>query len=196
MSAAAGTRTRSRSATVMTSHVAFLRAVNVGGRSLAMSALRDFAYALGLEEPRTLLQSGNLIFRSAGRKPPELERLLESEAEKRLGFATDFLVRSGRELGSILADNPFPTAARRDPARLLVMFLKDEPSADAIAALRQAIVGRESIAAGARQLYIVYPDGIGRSKLTTRLIEQRIGSRGTGRNWNTVVKLAAAAAGA
>lgn len=178
----------------MTRYVAFLRAVNVAGKSLAMSALRDFAAALGLDEPRTLLQSGNLIFRTAGRKPAELEALLEREAEKRLGVATDFLVRSGRELGTILVDNPFPTAARRDPAHLLVMFLKDESPADAIAALRKAIVGRESIAAQARQLYVVYPDGIGRSKLTARLIEQKLGTRGTGRNWNTVVKLAAAAA--
>jgi uncharacterized protein (DUF1697 family) len=178
---------------VISNHVAFLRAVNVGGKSLAMSALRDFASALGLDEPRTFLQSGNLIFRSVGKKPAELEALLEREAEKRLVVTTDFLVRSGRELTSILANNPFPTAARRDPAHLLVMFLKDEPSAEAVAALRKAIVGRESIAAEARQLYIVYPDGIGRSKLSTRLIEQRLGTRGTGRNWNTVVKVAAAA---
>jgi uncharacterized protein (DUF1697 family) len=178
----------------MTSYVALLRAVNVAGKSLAMSALRDYASALGLADPRTLLQSGNLIFRSAGKKPAELERLLEREAEKRLGVTTDFLVRSERELSAIIADNPFATAARRDPAHLLVMFLKHEPAADAIAALRKAIVGRESIAAEARQLYIIYPDGIGRSKLTTRLIERKIATRGTGRNWNTLVKLAAAAA--
>jgi uncharacterized protein (DUF1697 family) len=178
----------------MTSYVALLRAVNVAGKSLAMSALRDYASALGLADPRTLLQSGNLIFRTPGKKSAELEKLLEREAEKRLGLATDFLVRTERELAAIIADNPFPTAARRDPAHLLVMFLKDQPPADAIAGLRSAIVGRESIAAGARQLYIVYPDGIGRSKLTTSLIEKRIATRGTGRNWNTVLKLAAAAA--
>jgi uncharacterized protein (DUF1697 family) len=178
----------------MTSYVALLRAVNVAGKSLAMSALRDFAAALGLADPRTLLQSGNLIFRSTSRKPAELEKLLEREAEKRLGLTTDFLVRSGKDLTSIIASNPFPAAARRDPAHLLVMFLKDEPPADAIAALRKAIAGRETIGADARQLYIVYPDGIGRSKLTTSLIEKRIATRGTGRNWNTLVKLAAAAA--
>jgi uncharacterized protein (DUF1697 family) len=178
----------------MTSYVALLRAVNVAGKSLAMSALRDYAAALGLAEPRTLLQSGNLIFRSTGRKPAELEKLLEREAEKRLGLATDFLVRSSQELTAIIANNPFPAAARRDPAHLLVMFLKDEPPADAVAALRKATVGRETIAAEARQLYIIYPDGIGRSKLTTSFIEKRIATRGTGRNWNTLVKLAAAAA--
>jgi len=178
----------------MASYVALLRAVNVAGKSLAMAALRDYASALGLEDPRTLLQSGNLIFRSTGKKPAELERLLEREAEKQLGAVTDFLVRSERELTAIVANNPFPTAARRDPARLLVMFLRHEPAADAIAAVRKAIVGRESIAADARQLYIVYPDGIGRSKLTTGLIEKKLATRGTGRNWNTLLKLAAAAA--
>jgi len=178
----------------MASYVALLRAVNVAGKSLAMAALRDYASALGLEDPRTLLQSGNLIFRSTGKKPAELERLLEREAEKRLGAVTDFLVRSERELTAIVANNPFPTAARRDPARLLVMFLRHEPAADAIAAPCKAIAGRESIAAHARQLYIVYPDGIGRSKFTTSLIEKKLATRGTGRNWNTLLKLAAAAA--
>jgi uncharacterized protein (DUF1697 family) len=178
----------------MASYVALLRAVNVAGKSLAMSALRDYAAALGLDDPRTLLQSGNLIFRSTGKKPVELERLLEREAEKRLRVVTDFLVRSERELAAIIANNPFPTAARRDPARLQVMFLRQEPAADAVAALRTSIVGRESIAADARQLYIVYPDGVGRSKLTTSLIEKKLATRGTCRNWNTLVKLAAAAA--
>ena len=178
----------------MASYVALLRAVNVAGKSLAMAALRDYASAPGLDDPRTLLQSGNLIFRSTGKKPAELERLLEREAEKRLGVTTDFLVRSERELAAIIASNPFAAAARRDPAHLLVLFLKDKPAPDAVAALRKGIVGRESIAADDRQLYIVYPDGIGRSKLTTSLIEKKIATRGTGRNWNTLVKLAAAAA--
>jgi uncharacterized protein (DUF1697 family) len=178
----------------MASYVALLRAVNVAGKSLAMAVLRDYASALGLEDPRTLLQSGNLVFRSTGKKPAELERLLEREAQKRLGVTTEFLVRSERELAAIIANNPFPAAAGRDPARLLVMFLKDQPPGDVVDALRKAIVGRETIAADARQLYIVYPAGIGRSKLTTSLIEKRLATRGTGRNWNTLVKLAAAAA--
>src|SRR5262249_44473744 len=98
---AEGARAVSQSATV-TSYVALLRAVNVAGKSLAMSALRDYASMLGLDDPRTLLQSGNLIFRSA-KKPAELERLFEREAEKRLGMAPDFLVRSARELSAIIA---------------------------------------------------------------------------------------------
>lgn len=178
----------------MTSYVALLRAVNVAGKTLAMSALRDLASALDLGNPRTLLQSGNLIFSSTGRKPSELEALLEREADKRLHLATDFLVRSAPELAAIVAGNPFRAAARRDPAHLLVMFLKDKPPAGTVGALQTAIAGRERISADGRQLYIVYPDGIGRSKLTTSRIEKMIATRGTGRNWNTVLKLAASGA--
>ena len=75
------------------------------------------------------------------------------------------------------------------------MPLKGEPAAAAVAALEQAIKGRERIAAADRQLYIHYLDGIGRSKLTNALIERHLGLRGTGRNWNTVLKLAAALGG-
>jgi uncharacterized protein (DUF1697 family) len=175
----------------MASHVAFLRAVNVGGKTLAMADLRAFAASLGLGNPRTLLQSGNLLF-AAGKRPGDLEALFERGAAKRLGVTTEFFVRSAREVAAIIAANPFPAAARRDPARLLVMFLKEKPRADAVETLRAAIKGRETVAADGRQLYIVYPDGIGRSKLTGGVIEKTLATRGTGRNWNTVLKLAAA----
>jgi len=71
-----------------------------------------------------------------------------------------------------------------------VMFLKTSPSRDAVTALQNAIKGREVVKAEGRQAYLVYPDGVGRSRLTTALIEQKLGTRGTARNWNTVLKLA------
>jgi len=60
-----------------------------------------------------------------------------------------------------------------------------------VAALQAAIKGREVVRAKGRHAYIVYPDGIGRSRLTNVMIEKKLGTRGTGRNWNTVLKLAA-----
>jgi uncharacterized protein (DUF1697 family) len=71
------------------------------------------------------------------------------------------------------------------------MFLKAAPTSRNVAALEASIKGREYFRCGGKQLYVVYPDGIGRSKLTGTLIEQKLGTRGTGRNWNTVQKLAA-----
>ena len=83
--------------------------------------------------------------------------------------------------------------AERDPARLLVVFLKDAPGAAHVKALAEAIAGPEVVRARGRHAYIFYPAGIGRSSLTHALIEKRLGTHGTGRNWNTVLKLAALA---
>lgn len=174
-----------------THYVALLRAVNVGGKTLAMAALRDFAAEIGLHDPKTLLQSGNLVFTAEGKTAAACEALLESKASKQLGMAIECMVRSAAELDAIVAKNPFPKEAKQDPAHLVVMVLKDKPSATAVAKLEAAIKGRETIKAVGKQLYIVYPDGIGRSKLTIAVIEKTLETRGTGRNWNTVLKLAA-----
>jgi uncharacterized protein (DUF1697 family) len=179
-----------RGATLVTVHIALLRAVNVGGRNVAMSDLRGLVAELGFTDVRSLLQSGNLVFDSGRQTGAGLERLLESEATKRFDLDTDFFVRTAKEWTTMVARNPFPDEARRDPAHLLVMALKEAPDAKAVAALRAAITGREIVAAEGRHAYIVYPDGIGRSRLTIRVIESKLGTRGTGRNWNTVLKLA------
>src|SRR5881628_15465 len=176
----------------MTIHIALLRGINVGGHKMvAMSDLRDLLTQLGFMDARSLLQSGNLIFRSDARVGVNLERLLEAEAEKRLDLRTDFVVRTAEEWKAIVARNPFRDEAERDPAHLLVMFLKDAPDVKNVEALQAAITGPEIVRAHGRQAYIVYPSGIGRSRLTSALIEKKLATRGTGRNWNTVLKLGA-----
>jgi uncharacterized protein (DUF1697 family) len=176
----------------MTSYLALLRAVNVGGKTtIGMADLRAMLGELGLAEPRSLLQSGNLLFRSEGRTAADLENLLATETEQRFGLKTDFFVRTADEWDAVVASNPFPKEAESDPGHLVVMALKEAPAAAAVAALQAAIVGRETVRAVGRQAYLVYPDGIGESKLTIQRIEKQLGTRGTGRNWNTTLKLQA-----
>ncbi|MEJ0064389.1 MAG: DUF1697 domain-containing protein [Caulobacteraceae bacterium] len=175
----------------LTAHVALLRAVNVGGRGkVAMADLRAMLADLSFEAPQSLLQSGNLVFRSQP-TGAALEALLEKEAEARLGLATDFLVRTAAEWADVVAANPYPAMARDDPGHLLVMPLKAEPDLAGLRDLRSWIPGRELIEAVGRELFIAYPDGVGTSKLTNAAIERRIKTRGTARNWNTTTKLAA-----
>jgi uncharacterized protein (DUF1697 family) len=178
----------------MTIQIALIRGINVGGhQAVAMSDLRDLLTQLGFDGSRSLLQSGNLIFRCSARIGAELESLLKMEAEKRLGLRADFLIRNAKEWGQVVARNPFRKEAERDPSHLVVMFLKSAADAKDVKAVQAAIVGRETIRADGRQLYIVYPDGIGKSRLTNALIEKKLGIRGTARNWNTVLKIAALA---
>jgi uncharacterized protein (DUF1697 family) len=171
-------------------YIALLRGINVGGHKMvAMSDLVALLVGLGFDDARSLLQSGNLVFRTTGKKAAQLERLLESEVLKRIGLETRFFVRSEDEWKAVIEQNPFPGEAKRDPARLVVTFLERAPESENVKALQEAIKGRETLRAGSRHLYIVYPDGMGTSKLTNAVIEKKLGMRGTARNWNTVLKL-------
>jgi uncharacterized protein (DUF1697 family) len=175
--------------------IALLRAINLGShKPIAMSALRGFVADLSFTDARTLLQTGNVVFRGEGRSAGKLEHLLEMEARARLGLDTDFFVRPAKDWKALVSRNPFPDEARRDPSHLVVMFLKDAPDAKSLATLRAAIKGPETVDVAENQAYIIYPAGIGRSRLTHALIEAKLGARGTSRNWNTVLKLAALAA--
>ncbi len=175
--------------------VALLRGVNMGGhKPVAMANLRAWAEKLGLRDVRTLLQSGNLVFRGGAKHGAALEAWLETAAGRDLGLETTFHVRTAGELRSVVARNPFPDAAETDPGRFVVVFLKAPPAAAALASLVAAIPGREQLRADGRHLYVVYPDGQGTSKLPA-LIDRTLKARGTARNWNTVTKLAALTAG-
>ncbi len=177
----------------MTPYIALLRGINVGGhKKVGMAELRAFAGELGLEDARTLLQSGNLVFRHAGQTTPAaLEKRLEAEAVKRLGLETDFLVRDAKEWAEVVAGNPFPEIAATDPSHLVVVFLKDAPTGAAVEALQAAIKGPEEVRVEGRHAYLMYPVDIGNSKLTSVVVEKKLGTRGTGRNWNTILKLGA-----
>ncbi|MEX0786370.1 MAG: DUF1697 domain-containing protein [Dehalococcoidia bacterium] len=178
----------------MTTHIALLRGINVGGtKKVAMAELRDFFGALRFDDVQTLLQTGNVVFRADDRAGADLETMLELEARSRLGLDTAFFVRTAPEWESIVERNPFPDAAGRDPGHLVVLALKDAPKPAAFDALRDAIRCPEVIQGDGKQLYVVYSEGIGRSKLTNKLMEGKLGTRVTGRNWNTVLKLAALA---
>jgi uncharacterized protein (DUF1697 family) len=174
--------------------IALLRGINLAGhKPVNMADLRNFVTELGFAEARSLLQSGNLVFRNEGPTGAELERLLEAEAAKRLNLNTDFFVRTAEEWKRIIAQNPFAEQAERDPSHLLVMFLKNRHSAKNLEALQAAIEGPEIVRAVGRAAYIIYPNGIGKSRLTNAVIESKLVTRSTGRNWNTVLKLAALA---
>lgn len=175
----------------MTTYIALLRGINVGGhKKIAMADLRELLTRMGFEDPRSLLQSGNLVFRSKAQPTGKLEQLLEAGTKKKLSFETHFFVRSAQEWQSVIDRNPFLREAEHDPGHLVAMLLKKAPEPGDLKTLQRAITGSESIHADGREAYITYPDGIGRSRLTNALIESKLGTRGTARNWNTIMKLA------
>lgn len=176
----------------MQAYVALLRAVNVGGHAkVGMAELRALAVRLGLAAPRTLLQTGNLLFEAEASRG-ELERRISEGLVAEFGLRTLVIVRSRADWSAIVAGNPYPEMAREDPSHLLVAPLEAAPEAGAEAKLRAAIKGRERVSIVGDTAYLAYPDGIGRSKLTSAVIGRHLGVAGTGRNWTTALKIAAA----
>jgi uncharacterized protein (DUF1697 family) len=175
----------------MTTYVALLRGVNVGGNKMvSMAELRVALEKMGLSDVRTVLQSGNVVFRSTARAGAPLEQSLEKELEKQLKCQADVHIRTAVEWKDVVVRNPFADEAMRDPGHLLVMFFKAPLDKVKVKALQGAIIGRERVHADGRHLYAVFPDGTGNSKLLP-MIDRKLGARGTGRNWNTVLKLSA-----
>jgi uncharacterized protein (DUF1697 family) len=177
-------------------HVSLVRGINVGGnRRIAMERLRSVHVAAGLEAPRTLLQSGNVVFVAGKERRAALESRIAAALAEEMGATVEVLVRTPAEITAVLAANPLPAEAKADPSHLLVMFLKaplDKAGAARLAAL--PTVG-ERVHPGAEAVYLYYPPpaGIGQSKLTGAVIEKALGTVGTARNWTTLIKLIALA---
>lgn len=175
----------------MTFYIALLRGVNVGGNKMvAMAELRDMLTALGFKDAKTLLQSGNAVFRGPAKAPAKLEAVLEAETKKRLGLTCDYHVRTAEGLQAAIDANPLKAEATKDPSRFLVSFFKAPLDKAKVKAAQAAITGPEIVRCDGRHLYMYYPDGAGNSKAGI-VVGKALGVLGTARNWNTVLKLAA-----
>jgi uncharacterized protein (DUF1697 family) len=168
--------------------ISMLRGVNVGGNcTIRMDALRALYASLKLKDAQTYIQSGNVVFRTTESDLPILAARIEKRIEREFGFRPSVLLRTAAEMRDVIARNPF--AGRGiDPAKLLVMFLPEHPAAE----IRDAVLSLgdypEELSIDGRELYIYFPNGQGKSKLPGPL-DKALRRSGTGRNWNSVLKL-------
>ena len=168
--------------------LALLRAVNVGGRKLPMAALRETCGRLGWTQVATYIQSGNIVFEATG-SDAALEAALEQAIAREFGLDVPVVVRSRAHWAKLAAANPFARAARDAPNRLQLLVSKRPPAADAADKLAARAQAGEQVAAAGGGLWIHFPEGVARSKLTPAAIDKAIGSPATGRNYRTVIKL-------
>lgn len=164
----------------MTGYVALLRAVNVGGTGrLPMTELAAMCADEGLEQVKTYIASGNVVF-AADRSSGDIQAVLEARLTTYFGKPQRVHVRTAEEMTRIVADNPFGA----EPAKYTyVIFLDSAPPADALEQVRARTT--EQIALGSRELYVAYGEGMAASKLKIPAAAD-----GTARNLNTVAKLA------
>ena len=168
----------------MTKYIALLRAVNVGGTGkLPMSDLKAICADAGCSKVQTYIASGNVVFAcdaSARKVKSDLEARLRAYAGKPIGV----VVRTAAEMAAVVRANPFPKAA---PERTVAIFLDAPPPADALA--RATGVKNEQMRHGRREIFVHYPDGMGKSRLNIPAAKA-----GTARNMNTVARLVEMAA--
>jgi uncharacterized protein (DUF1697 family) len=173
-------------------YAALLRAVNLGARNrLAMADLRRVVEEAGGEDVQTYVQSGNVVFRSPAGSAL-LERSL-TEGIRGLGVETVVMLRTAKQLGQLVANNPFVKAGA-DPAKLHVAFLAGRPDADGARRLRKGAFAPEELALATGAVYLHMPSGYGRAKLGNAFIEKELGVPATTRNWRTACTLAELAA--
>jgi uncharacterized protein (DUF1697 family) len=169
--------------------VALIRGINVGGRNIVpMAELRDACGQAGCADVQTYIQSGNVIVRSAA-PPHDLETMIEQVLKTRFNVNADVLVRSAAEWLDYIRHNPFEKESIDEPALVMLALCKATPRPDAVDQLRSRAASGEIIEQVGSAIWIHYPAGAGRSKLSPGLLDRFAGSPVTTRNWRTVLKL-------
>jgi uncharacterized protein (DUF1697 family) len=170
--------------------IAMLRGVNVGGHNkVKMEDLRGLCKSLKLRDACTYVQSGNLIFRSEERDLALLAKRLQDAIERKFRFRPEAVLRTAAEMRDAVGRNPFAKRRGIEPNKLLVMFLANDPESEAREKAAQLNTAPEELRMDRRELYIYYPNGMARPKVSWASIERILKTSGTGRNWNSVTKM-------
>ena len=174
----------------MTTFVSLFRGINVGGHQMVrMDALKELYASLGFKDIVTYIQSGNIVFTSEDADLSQLPRLIEEGFAQKFGFHAKVMVRTSAELKDIVDNNPFQNQPMKESKWVVVMFLATRPDCRAQEDLQKTYVGPEELCIIGQEVYIYYPNGIGRSKLSNTFLEKKLKIAGTGRNWNTILQL-------
>lgn len=170
----------------MTTYVALLRGINVGGNILKMERLREICTKLGMKNARTYIQSGNLVFdadKSSSHWVEALEKKLAGESR----LPVSVIVRTATEIATISKSNPFLKEKGIDIARLGVTFLQQPPTKEALTAVSSLDLGTDRFHCAGKDIYIHCAGGFAGSKLYA--LDKVLKQKTTTRNWNTVKRL-------
>ncbi|MBA2681771.1 MAG: DUF1697 domain-containing protein [Ktedonobacteraceae bacterium] len=171
-------------------YVSLFRGINVGGHhKIRMDDLKKVHEDLGLRDVVSYIQSGNVVFKSNAIDIEEIRIQIKESVARTFGFSVEVMIRTAGELREIIAKNPFAGRPDKESKWIAVFFLAAHPSDAAQEDLLKSYTGPEEIFILGQEAHIYYPDGMGRSKLNNSLLEKKLKTAGTARNWNTVLQL-------
>lgn len=166
----------------MPSFASLLRGINVSGhKKIPMAGLKTLYEELGFTKVKTYIQSGNVVFETDQQDVSLIRQLIESKIEATYGFDVTVLIRTADELRQVASTNPFETIED-----VYVTFLAEEPSPEKWANLKSLDPGTERMELNNKELYLQFPDGYGKAKLSNPFVESKLKVRGTTRNWRTI----------
>lgn len=154
-----------------------------------MAELREALAEAGFADVRTYIQSGNVLADAGDRDEATVVKDVKAVVADHFDLSIPIVARPADDWVSILNANPFPEAVS-DPKLLHVSLCDVAPTSEALETLDPTAFKPDRIEAVGRQLYLHYPDGSARSKLTGALLERKLGVTTTARNWSTMLKLA------
>lgn len=171
----------------MTTYIALLRGINVGGKVLKMADLKDAVSTLDFDEVQTYLQSGNMVFRAPKASNDALAKRISDAIREHKSIDVTVMVRDAAEWNAIVSNNPYPQATEF-PKTVHTFILDAMPEAARLETLRAKEAGREEWRIVDGTLYLHTPDGFGKSALGG-IVERILKVPMTARNWNTVLAL-------
>lgn len=172
-------------------YIALLRGINVGGqKKIKMLDLRAMCGQMGLQEVQTYIQSGNIIFESSEEHTAVLEKDLKKQIQTTFGFDVPVMVLTQTYLQEVAENNPFLQKNPELDTKLLhVTFLSEKPDEDLVKALTEKDYGTDEFEVIGSRVYLYFPNGYGRTKLTNNIFEKKLQVAATTRNWRTIGKL-------
>lgn len=174
----------------MITYIALLRGINVSGHhKIKMTELKQLFLALGYHDVITYIQSGNVVFKSNLKDSILIEDTIISAISKRFGHTIKVLVLTNENLTKVFVSNPFLQIEAIDTKSLYAILLKENFFVDGIKLIGPYLANNEELKIVGNCAYIHYPSGAGKSKLTINIIEKKLQTVATSRNWRTITKL-------
>ncbi len=170
--------------------IALLRGINVSGRKIApMTDVKKAFESLSFENVRTYAQSGNVIFDCRRAEKAKMAACVEEKLRETFGFSTNVLIRTQRELETIIENNPLVDSAGVRHDKLYVTFLSDRPDETVASTLDIKPGQGEKFVIVGTEVYLYCPNGYARTRLNNAMFETKLRTVATTRNWKTINKL-------
>ncbi len=171
-------------------YISMLRGINVGPhKRMTMEKLRASFEALGFQQVKTYIQSGNVIFQAARLSPATLSKKAEERIVSDFGFSVNVISRTRDEMDKIIQSNSLLKESGIDPSKLHVAFLSNVPTAVAVKKLEGLTLPPDRVGCSGKEIYLYFPNGVSGSSLWKHPLDRVLSVLTTTRNWKTVNQL-------